>query len=276
MTICSDKSRVVFETGLTWLEDSFLARHDAALPAVVPIRPPLPSKWPGSYERVDFNGWSYRTLVEGIHYAWPTDPTSIDTYLRPWMTVANAVLAQMMDYVDRRGGPLLVGALILVGQIGEGPKRVFFPDGFTIPMWYGGGKDNFEFVPVVALTAPRPLRALLTEMIRCFAFSGRITEQEYLRMAGEGPSPEEGITRYEPAGRTARIGHFYAAPVGMTGRRPNFFLGSGYIAEPDYPSFEVTPDMVSSDERWPAMLKRDNLLGTSPPKQKIGAAESVA
>jgi hypothetical protein len=264
------------EAGMAWLEGSFLSRQNAALPPILPMRPPLPSQWPGSFERIDFNGWSYRTLVDGIHYAWPTDPISVDTYLRPWMSVADAALAQMMEYIDRRGGPLLVGVLVFVGQIGDGPTRVYFPDGVTIPMWYGGGSADFEFVPLVALAAPRPLRTLLSEMIRCFAYSGRLTEEEYCRMAGEESSPEEGVTRDEPPGRAERIGHFSAAPDAVTGQRPNFFLLSGYIAEPDCPTFEVTPDIFTPDERWPAMLKRDNLLGRSLSKQTIGAAEGVA
>jgi hypothetical protein len=264
LNLRSELAKRTFDAGIAWLRSRSLAEHGEEAPPVIPNRPKLPDRWPAPHERIDFEGWRYRCNVQGLYHAWPIEPHLIDLHFRSWMTLADGVIQRMMTSLDRRGGPLLTGMLIAVGHIGDAPDRIFFPDGIAVPMSYST-PDDFEFVPIVALTAPDPLRTLLVEMIRCHGYSGRLSEAEYFAMAGEGPSPEEGLTRYHPPGWVQPIGQFESAFASSdSGRRAKTFLGSGYIAEPDYPTFAVNSGMVSQDERWPAMLKRDSLLGASP------------
>lgn len=78
-------------------------------------------------------------------------------------------------------------------------------------------------------------------------------------MAGESPLPEQDVTRNHSPGRIARIGALRIYVGEQEG--PTIFLESGWVPEPDHPSFKVQPTMTEPASRWPAALKREHLLG---------------
>ncbi|CAA7624205.1 hypothetical protein [Magnetospirillum sp. SS-4] len=67
--------------------------------------------------------------------------------------------------------------------------------------------------------------------------------------------------------RTLRRNGYHPVPISgphlsikAAGKRP---LMRGWVPAPDHPTFAVTPEMIEPAMRWPAALKRENLLGTA-------------
>lgn len=252
-----------FNAAIANMEAVFLARAGASPPPTLDLRPPLPSPLPSEDQQVNFAGWSYRCYVPGIYHAWPLDPDLRDRILRPWMTLLDRAAGQMIQSLHERAGALLTGSIFCVGRIGDANAGCTFPDAITAPMWFGPDSEDCEFVPIVSLAARRPLRAFLIEMIRAHGMNGRLTDFEYWTMAGEPQLPERAVTRLHSPGWVDRIGALRTVTGGKDG--VILFLDGGWIPAADHPTFTVAPEMIEPAMRWPAALKRENLLGSAQP-----------
>lgn len=123
------------------------------------------------------------------------------------------------------------------------------------------GEDDVEFMPVLALTSDGVHVSFKNEMLVTHLFEGRLTESEFIAIAGEIPPLQNPPSVTHPPGRSDKLGVLIAKPdkhptdSPYEGNPLRFSLGGGWVAAPGHPTFSVEPEMIQASSGWPEELK---------------------